>query len=167
MEHLGWECGWRSVLQPASHVWSPKGQEHGYISMLHPCCLTQVVCETETTCIQTPIRWCPPVVFVDLLSIEVSTSGGIPKSSMFIGFSLINHPALGVTPIYGPPMSISEKQFCKIMFQHGRPISGHCIIKLLVISWVWPVATLDIPCEKVIHSPIITVMAMAIFFITH
>ena len=104
--------------------------------MLHPCCLTQVVCETETTCIQTPIRWCPPVVFVDLLSIEVSTSGGIPKSSMFIGFSLINHPALGVTPIYGPPMSISEKQFCKIMFQHGRPISGHCIINLLVISWV-------------------------------
>ena len=32
-----------------------------------------------------------------------SINGGTTKSSNFIGFSIINPPAIGVTPIYGPP----------------------------------------------------------------
>ena len=30
----------------------------------------------------------------------VSINGGTSKSSILVGFSLINHPAIGVTPIY-------------------------------------------------------------------
>ena len=36
------------------------------------------------------------------LKMEVSIHGGTPKSSIFMGFSIKNHPFLG-TPIYGNP----------------------------------------------------------------
>ena len=37
---------------------------------------------------------------------EVSSNGGTPKSSMFIGFSIINHAFWGI-PIYGTPYGFS------------------------------------------------------------
>ena len=33
----------------------------------------------------------------------VSENGGTPKSSILIGFSIINHPIWGNTPIFGNP----------------------------------------------------------------
>ena len=37
------------------------------------------------------------------VQMEVSINEGIPKSSILIGFSRINHLAIGVSPIYGKP----------------------------------------------------------------
>ena len=39
-------------------------------------------------------------IYIYIYYTEVSWNGGTPKSSMFVGFSSINHPAI---PIYGNP----------------------------------------------------------------
>ena len=37
---------------------------------------------------------------------RVSINGGIPKSSILVGFSIINHPAIGVSPFVETPICI-------------------------------------------------------------
>ena len=49
----------------------------------------------------------------------VSIHGGIPKSSISIGFSLINKPFWG-TPIYGNPMKPHIRLLFGTMIGHGN-----------------------------------------------
>ena len=48
--------------------------------------------------------WCPH-------HMVVSISGGTPKSSIFMGFSLINHPAMGAPPWRAGPPHINHHGF--------------------------------------------------------
>ena len=58
---------------------------------------------------------------VAFLPMGVSENNGIPKSSIFIGFSIMNHPFWG-TPIFGNTqiISISHVILWKINYQIGK-----------------------------------------------
>ena len=57
-----------------------------------------------------------PVIFVQWEHMGVSVNGGTPKSSILIGFSIINHPFWGTPNFWKPPYGyiwVSAPASCK------------------------------------------------------
>ena len=50
-----------------------------------------------------------------VIEVDVSENRGTPKSSILIGFSIINHPFWG-TPIFGPPQVFFHSLFLECLF---------------------------------------------------
>ena len=61
------------------------------------------------------ISWYPPREMTDYLKLDVSKNMGTPKSSILIGFSIINHPFWG-TPSFWKHLTA----FLKMMFLFPR-----------------------------------------------
>ena len=61
-----------------------------------------------------------------MMDLGVSKNSGTPKSSILIGFSIINHPFWG-TPIFGNTHLMKEKSYSTGMFPRKKLL--HCTIK--------------------------------------
>ena len=87
-------------------------------------------------------------MFVDAKFVEspphmgVSENGGTPQSSIFIGFSITNHPFWG-TPIFGNPhiaasgvssgvSPLGATNFCRTWHQGCDAVFGN------IEGWEWP-----------------------------
>ena len=70
----------------------------------------------------------------------VSLNGGTPKSSILIGFSIINHPFWG-TPIFGNTHVDSYNLFFFVSLiraaNKGLRCPGHTVIDLLMFGTFW------------------------------
>ena len=74
---------------------------------------------------------------------DVSKNSGTPKSSILIGFSIINHPFWG-TPIFGIPISTPGSMAFARIFE-APPIEAACPA-LKFSSWRRSAAR---PCERI------------------
>ena len=82
----------------------------------------------------------------------VSLNGGTPKSSVLIGFSIINHPFWG-TPIFGnTEMSHDWNNFkCMISLFHpkwGEPLMQQCLLYPSLCCWIFAVVFCHPPLKK-------------------
>ena len=74
-----------------------------------PICIRYIRCGTGTS-------WRRKL---DDVYLEVSKNGGTPKSSIFMGFSVINHPFLG-TPVTMEPPKLTLQVLYRTGVQKGR-----------------------------------------------
>ena len=66
----------------------------------------------------------------------VSINRGTPKSSILVGFSLVNHPLWG-TPIYGNPHIQEDEESCKSSRYPWQPV----VASKSPLSMIFPGAT--------------------------
>ena len=67
---------------------------------------------------------------------NVSETSGTPKSSIFIGFSIINHPFWG-TPIFGNTHIISPVQTSQGVVPSILTLDRSTLEKFLFLTWAW------------------------------
>ena len=98
------ENGWKRQLLPMDFGWNKTDKKH-----LDPFKVPNCRCTDHTLSV-----WaggCIPAFLDGILDMDVSENSGTPKSSILIGFSIINHPFWG-TPIFG---NIHMLQSCEVI----------------------------------------------------